>query len=42
MHNVSFRERIKYDGSRTGITVPIELGWGGEWVRFDANLEAGT
>jgi len=41
-HTFTFRLRHNYDTSRTGITVPVELGNGPKVVQVDAKLDTGA
>jgi hypothetical protein len=42
MHSIQFQARHDYSKTRGGITVPIELGYGLEWIRLDAKIDTGA
>ncbi|HEY6329354.1 MAG TPA: aspartyl protease family protein [Blastocatellia bacterium] len=41
-HNLSFQTKHNYDTTRSGITVPVELAFGGNVVQVDAKLDTGA
>jgi len=42
MYNVTFRSRHSYEGRSSGITVPIELGYGEKRVQLAARIDTGA
>jgi hypothetical protein len=42
MHRLEFEARHRYDNKPSGITVPVDLGYGGKRVRLDAKVDTGA
>lgn len=41
-YKIEFEKLIKYDAGQAGISLPVELRLGNDWVIFDAKIDTGS